>query len=695
MISRNQHIFGRSDQRPIPIRVIRRHFIRVIRDSKGVTLVELMVALAVASLLMLGVIAAFQTVQRTAAIGEARAQIYPNARAALDLMSREIRNAYIDNRNRDFVFISADGLAGRGSSIIEYYANPTPPPDYIITYRGLGNAQTPHGIDPTGDLVFALYADESFGGVFTALSVKAINDIYTLSPGPPDRLDFTCLTSNFPDNTANESRLAEVRYCVTTETFVDDVDNDYDTNADELDNDPPGGGGLTGLGDLIPMDPNRPEDFHPDTGKIKALDLFQLRRGIDITPDKNPFSANDLTTQGEPLPVPANAASTLGRYPARDFEDFKTGTANNGENIGSYIYDLQFEFYGKIAIALDSTGAPNTWGVGWGYQDVRGEDTGLIDNGFDGAGPTSIDDGFAYNEGAPADGKTIYGSGTSWASLDEIGGGTVDLVGGIFFVLPAGSDDSTEFDVADSDNDVYRITNVIDTRIELDRPYAGPTIPLASPRPYRIIEPTQANGVLDSGEDTGSDGIMNDPGFPTDGDPLDNSSGIPNNVSDNDGTTAETSVGEDNNRLDSRVMGIWDSRSPDPRNPRRAAELDRVDTGFTSSGGDDDQDGASGTNDDDPDPVTGDAAAKPETDDPTTPNDDESNDLIDDDGDGIADDRFYEPAGKPDGMDDPGEADPDDDSLPKAVRITIAIRDPAQSLKPVVLSTTVWLSTAR
>jgi len=176
------------------------------------TLVELLVALAVSSVLMLGVVAAFQTVQRTAAIGEAREHIFQNGRVALDLMSKEIRSACIDNRNRDLVFVSADGLAGRGSSILEFYPNPPAAPT-TITYRGLGNAQTPHGIDPTSDHVFGLYADESFGDpTYTALSVKAINDIHTLSPGPPDRLDFTCITSN---NVLNEPRLAEVRYCVT------------------------------------------------------------------------------------------------------------------------------------------------------------------------------------------------------------------------------------------------------------------------------------------------------------------------------------------------------------------------------------------------------------------------------------------------------------------------------------------------
>ena len=60
-------------------------------------------------------------------------------------------------------------------------------------------------------------------------------------------------------------------------------------------------------------------------------------------------------------------------------------------------------------------------------------------------------------------------------------------------------------------------------------------------------------------------------------------------------------------------------------------------------------------------------------------------------------------AGKPEGIDEPDEANINtttglphyDDTLPKAVRITIVASDPLQTLDPVMLSTTVWLSTAK
>jgi len=654
-----------------------------------VTLVELLIALAIASVLILGVLAAFQTTQRSAAIGEAREHIYQNARVALDLMAKEIKNAYIDNRNRELVFVSADGLAGLANSILEFKPNPpTTPPTAIVTW-GLGNAQTVHGIYTTRfsavapDLTsFEFYADPT-SGTYSVASIKAVNDLYTISPGPPDRLDFTCLTSNFPGNTTNESRLAEVRYMVTTETFVDNLDNDEDrwTDADDdIPPDLPPDDGLNGLGDMIKMDPRRREHFNPNTGKILDLALFHLRRGIglwranpsdpwQVRIDKNPFSMFDMATGDGTYPDPQ------GRYPSRNFDDWSS--ANGGENIGSYIYDLQFEFYGKIAIALAASGAnegkPEVWGVGWGYQDVRGEDVGT-----DGNGPEALSSGTVSVQ----QGNTVVdGTGASgWPTTNDA------LINGIFFVWPGG----TEFDVSDPNNDVYTIVDSTSTSLTLNRPYAGEGDPTAS---YRIIEPTQADGKLQYGEDLGSDGLVNDP---LDSLELLAASGIPNNVSDNDGNDSEPSIGEGNARLDSRVMGIWDSRSPDPRNPRRAAELDGDDTGFTTSGGDDDRDGYSGGSDD----AAADAAGSPEQDDAFTDATptygyDESNDLIDDDGDGIADDRFYEPAGKPDGMDDPMEADPTDDSLPKAVRITIAIRDPQQTLEPVVLSTVVWLSTAR
>ncbi len=640
---------------------------------------------------MVGLIAAFQTTQRSAAIGEAREHIYQNARVALDLMARDIKNAYIDNRNRDLILVSADGLAGRANSIIEFSPNPPAAGPYMPSVNGLGNAQTPHGIDPTGTDVFRLYADESFGSpTYGLLSIKAIDSIYTLSPGPPDRLDLTCFTSNFPGNAGNISKLAEVRYMITTETFVDDKDNDYDTSIDEGDGI---AGGLSGVGDFIPM--ARSEDFHPVTRKINALSLFQLRRGIGIdmtvpppaekpvVVDKNPFSAYEMAT-GDGTP-----ADPQGRYPSRSFADFDSSAG--GENIGSYIYDLQIEFYGKIAIALDSTGAPEVWGVGWGYQDVRGEDVGTDCDG-DAAlaagdkGPSAIQNGTVL---VTKESRTVNPGLTapSWPAVND------KFKGGIFIVWPSSPPPGYTFDTADPNNDVYTITASTSTTLTLDREYTGVTNGDAG---YRIIEPTQANRVLDAGEDLGADGLPNDP--LDDIAILGTASRIPNNVSDNDGITAETSIGEGNKRLDSRVMGVWDSRSPDPRNPKRAAELDGVDSDsdeptLNSDGVDDDQDGFV-------DDVHGVAPyATAEGDDLTTPGLDEVNDLRDNDSggttDGVADDRFYEPAGKGEGVDEPDEADPHDDSLPKAVRITIAVSDPQQTLKPVVLSTTVWLSTAR
>lgn len=676
----------------------------------GVTLVELLVALAVASVLMLGVIAAFQTTQRTAAVGEAREHIYQNARAAMDLLAREIKNAYIDNRNPDLVFVSADGLAGRGNAILEYDpANPTTSSSWAL---GLGNAQTPHGIDPRGRRVFELYADETFGSVYTVVSMKAQDeDFYpapALRPGPPDRLDFTCMTSNFPGNTYNESKLAEVRYLITTETFLDDIDNDYDGNVDENDN----LGALTGVGDLIAMD--RLEDFHPDTKKIKALKMFHLRRalGVDTTDANMPLVVDNNSFSSYSIPLWTGAAFSpadpLGRYPDRAFGNNATGdgdflTSNGAENVGSYIYDLQFEFYGKIAIALKDDGSPEVWGVGWGYQDVRGEDVGTDCNGE----LTNANDqgAFAIRTGTVSvtrGSTTVDGSagGVSWSSTNDL------LKDGLFFVWPSGA---TEFDAGDPGSHVYRIVSNTSNTLTLERRYTGVTNATAN---YRIIEPTQANGILDNTgtlinpiypEDLGSDGIVDDP--------LDDGSGIPNNVSNNNGVLTERSIGEGNERLDSRVMGIWDSRSPDPRNPRRASELNNWDDDgdfltVSDNGIDDDRDGqaddrlatyfdSDGNSQTNPNSAQFIDYATPESDDTGTTTIDETNDFLDDDSDGLVDDRFYEPSGKPEGIDEPDEANPHDDTLPKAVRITIAVRDPQQTLEPVVLSTTVWLSTAR
>lgn len=534
------------------------------RRAPGVTLVELLVALAIVAIMTSFLFTTFATTTRTIELGEARHDIVQNTRVALDLMAREIQSAVIDARQRNFVFVCADGLNSLPYARIEYPTTGTPP---VTATFGVGNAQYPLGLDfAANGVIYGTYGQiydlyrAPFGAVVNSIVSIKPNDVQ-LPLGPPDRLDFVGLSTNQGGFSFNSNaQFAEIRYMIATDTFSDGADNDGDGSTDAADATLPGGTATwASAGDVLALNNVRAENL----GNVVTLSLY---RAIDTTPDSNPFSVSTL------------GADPVGRYPFRDFTELTV--ANQGERIGAFIYDLQFEFYGRIATLTDAAGIPTRFGVGWGLQDVRGEDIG-----------------------------------------------------------------------ADGD------PTVVDT------------------------DGSQGNGVLNPGEDLGTDGR---PADPTD---RGATFTLPDNLSNNNNNVADPSVGEANGRLDSRVMGVWDSRAPDPRNPRSAAELNGVDDDgdaatLQADGIDNDLDGAA----DDGNVV--DDRDVPEAAGATL------FDSVNDDTDGTIDDRFYEAAGRPEGVDEADEGTTADDALPRAVRITIIARDRRNVLDPVVMSTTVWLPAA-
>lgn len=66
---------------------------RLVADQRGLTLVELMVALVISLVLMIGVVTVFQANKTTFRTQEVLAQIQENGRIALALMTRDIRDA--------------------------------------------------------------------------------------------------------------------------------------------------------------------------------------------------------------------------------------------------------------------------------------------------------------------------------------------------------------------------------------------------------------------------------------------------------------------------------------------------------------------------------------------------------------------------------------------------------------------------
>ena len=76
--------------------------------KKGVTLMELLVVLALLSIVSLSLFTVFRTATESYSKGDARTQAYQNARAALEQMSREIQGALMDSAETNITFQAFD-----------------------------------------------------------------------------------------------------------------------------------------------------------------------------------------------------------------------------------------------------------------------------------------------------------------------------------------------------------------------------------------------------------------------------------------------------------------------------------------------------------------------------------------------------------------------------------------------------------
>lgn len=108
-----------------------------LRDEKGFTLIEMMVAIAISSIVMLVIHVAYQNQLRSHLTQQSVADMHQNARAAMSLMKNEIQMAGFDPTQKanasiltanasDFRFeidLNEDGDCGDGNEVVHYVLN--------------------------------------------------------------------------------------------------------------------------------------------------------------------------------------------------------------------------------------------------------------------------------------------------------------------------------------------------------------------------------------------------------------------------------------------------------------------------------------------------------------------------------------------------------------------------------------------
>lgn len=172
-------------------------------NQRGVTLVELMIALAISTIVLLGVATVYSSTKRSYKIQEEMARLQENARYAFDILARDVRGAgfigcnpklnRILDTTDDSLYDFQPGIAG-----FEYTATATGPGnDYTITtLTGTGAAsdwEAPDGSDPDAspDTLPAALAGNVLVGTDVVITKSA------------DTVDGLVPTGNTPANSAS------------------------------------------------------------------------------------------------------------------------------------------------------------------------------------------------------------------------------------------------------------------------------------------------------------------------------------------------------------------------------------------------------------------------------------------------------------------------------------------------------------
>jgi type IV pilus assembly protein PilW len=185
--------------------------------EQGFTLIELLIAMAISLVIIAALSSAFISQRKTYAVQEQVSEMVQGARAAMDMISRELKMAGYDPTNSGNFPLPYNS----DSSTIDIYADVTDPPDGAVS-TSTGSKEHITYSKASGENIIRRNTNTGAGNQQFALNIQSITFTYWDDADPPNEIT----------SAANESEIRSVKIEIEAKTAEEDPNYTHPTNGD-------------------------------------------------------------------------------------------------------------------------------------------------------------------------------------------------------------------------------------------------------------------------------------------------------------------------------------------------------------------------------------------------------------------------------------------------------------------------------
>lgn len=165
-------------------------------SSSGFTLIEILVAATISSIMMLMMYTAYRTTIHTVRDLTGYAEFYENVNLAMFKIDRDLTNLYVNRENTDVAFVA--DISGGSSEVTFITAN-------SLTFSFIGDMQTPYPLSDIREVGYKLIPDERFSGIHLLVRREKIHYDEEIGTGGTENLLLeNVISMNFEFRVGNE-----------------------------------------------------------------------------------------------------------------------------------------------------------------------------------------------------------------------------------------------------------------------------------------------------------------------------------------------------------------------------------------------------------------------------------------------------------------------------------------------------------